>query len=58
MGLYDKLYEFKDKIINFLKNQFENIIVITHIDEIKNILDYVIEVTNDDNNKINIIKNR
>ena len=54
----DKLYEFKDKIINFLKNQFENIIVITHIDEIKNILDYVIEVTNDDNNKINIIKNR
>jgi DNA repair exonuclease SbcCD ATPase subunit len=54
----NKIYEFKNKIFEFLTKQFHNVIVVTHIDEIKNCLNHIIEVTDDNDKKIRIYKNR
>lgn len=54
----NKIYQFKNKIFEFLTKQFHNVIVVTHIDEIKNCLNHVIEVTGDNDKKIRIYKNR
>ena len=54
----NKIYQFKNKIFEFLTKQFHNVIVVTHIDEIKNCLNNIIEVTDDNNKKIRIYKNR
>ena len=54
----NKIYQFKNKIFEFLTKQFHNVIVVTHIDEIKNCLNHVIEVTDDNDKKIRIYKNR